>query len=127
MQAIYAGEVDAATLQRSIAFGKEVATRVFAWAATDGSANVNPPYDPPVGPGLWVPTAATPPVNPYAIQRRLLVPGVANGTALEPPPAYSTDPASPFFALQIAFVARCLVVNTAKYTTIRHLLTHFIK
>ena len=99
LQAIYAGEVDAATLQRSIAFGKEVATRVFAWAATDGSANVNPPYVPPVGPGLWVPTAPTPPVNPYAIQRRLLVPGVANGTALEPPPPYSADPASPFFAM----------------------------
>ena len=99
LQAIYAGEVDAATLQRSIAFGKEVASRVFAWAATDGSANVNPPYVPPVGPGLWVPTAPTPPVNPYAIQRLLLVPGVANGTALEPPPAYSTDPASPFFAM----------------------------
>jgi hypothetical protein len=46
LKAIYAGEVDALTLDRSIAFGKEVATRVFAWAAVDGSANVNPPYVP---------------------------------------------------------------------------------
>jgi hypothetical protein len=99
LQATYANEVDAATLQRSIAFGKEVATRVFAWAATDGSANVNPAYVPPVGPGLWVPTAPTPPANPYASQRRLLVPGVANGTDLEPPPSYSADPASAFFAM----------------------------
>ena len=55
LQTIYAAEVNAATLQRSIAFGKEVATKVFAWAATDGSANSNPPYVPPpafVGPGF---------------------------------------------------------------------------
>lgn len=96
---VYAGEVDAATLQRSIAFGKEVATRVANWAATDGSANINPPYIPPVGPGLWVPTASTPAVNAYAYQRRLLVPASSNGTALAPPPAFSTDPASPFYAM----------------------------
>ena len=96
-QAAYAAETDAATLQRSIAFGKEVATRVFNWAATDGSANVNPPYVPPVGLGLWVPTATTPPVGPYSFQRRKLVPGVANGTELVPPPAFSTTPGSPFY------------------------------
>jgi hypothetical protein len=78
-------------LQRSIAFGKEVATKVFVWAAVDGSANVNPPYVPPVGPGLWVSTPPNFPAaaNPYASQRRLIVPGVATGTALEPPPPYS--------------------------------------
>jgi hypothetical protein len=94
---IFASQTGPNTFQRSIAFGKEVATRVFAWAATDGSANVNPPYIPPVGPGLWVPTAPTPPINPYAYQRRLLVPHVANGTALAPPPPYSTIPGSPFW------------------------------
>jgi len=104
LQATYANEVDASILQRSIAFGKEVATRVFTWAAIDGSANVNPPYGPPVqpvGPGFWVstppnfPTAA----NPYAKQRRLIVPDVSYGTTLEPPPPYSADPASPFYAM----------------------------
>ncbi|MGE5106859.1 MAG: vanadium-dependent haloperoxidase [Sphingobacteriales bacterium] len=96
-KATYATEVDAATLERSRVFGKEVATRVFNWAATDGSANVNPPYVPPVGPGLWVPTSNAPAVNPYAYQRRLLVPGSANGTTLVPPPAFSTVPGSPFY------------------------------
>ncbi|HEX6170453.1 MAG TPA: vanadium-dependent haloperoxidase, partial [Chitinophagaceae bacterium] len=95
--ATYATEVDAATLQRSIAFGKEVATRVFTWASTDGSANVNPPYIPPSGLGLWVPTSPTPAVNPYANQRRLLVPGSADGTTLVPPPSFSTVPGSPFY------------------------------
>jgi len=98
LKTVYANEVDPSTLDRSIAFGKEVATRVFAWAVTDGSANVNPPYVPPPGPGLWQSTAPNFPaaVNPYAYQRRLMVPGVANGTALEAPPSYSTDPSSPF-------------------------------
>lgn len=95
----YAAEVEPATLQRSIAFGKEVATRVANWAASDGSTNVNPPYVPPVGPGLWVPTSATPPVNPFAYQRRLIVPGSANGTSLQPLPTFSTDPTSAFYAM----------------------------
>jgi PAP2 superfamily len=95
----YASEVDKTTLDRSIQFGKEVASRVAAWAATDGSANINPPYIPPVGPGLWVPTASTPAVNPYSSQRRLMVPGVSKNTELEPPPTYSTTPGSSFWEM----------------------------
>ena len=104
----FATETDPATLHRSIAFGIEVATRVFNWAATDGFANVNPPYVPPVGLGLWVPTATLPsPPNPpgtpapaagpYTYQRRKLVPGVANSTELVPPPPFSTTVGSPFY------------------------------
>jgi len=98
---IYAAQTDEPTLQRSIAFGKEVAKRVSEWAIADGSANVNPLYVPPVGDGLW---ESTPPnfpaaINPYASQRRLITPGVADGTALAPPPAYSTDPGSDFYAM----------------------------
>jgi hypothetical protein len=99
-------EVSDATLLRSIAFGKEVATRVANWAATDGSAIVNPPYVfpvgtglPPVGTGLWVPTSPTPPINPFLFQRRLLVPESADGTVLTPLPAFSSNPASPFYAM----------------------------
>lgn len=99
LQTQYASEVDAATLQRSIDFGKEVATRIYNWAATDGSANVNPPYPVVAGPGLWVPTAPTPPVNPYYHQRRLLVPGVTQGADIAPPPVYSASPSSDFFGM----------------------------
>ena len=114
LEAIYADEVDAATLERSTEFGREVATRVFAWAALDGSANVNPPYVPSpnfVGPAFWVQSVGpgttlntTPPnnpqaANPYASQRRFIVPDVTNGTSLEPPPPYSTDPSSAFYAM----------------------------
>lgn len=114
LQANYSSEVDAATLQRSVAFGKEVATRVFNWAAADGSGNVNPPYVPSasfVGPAFWVQSlgagntlVTTPPnnpqaTNPYASQLRLNTPHVTTGTALDPPPVYSTNPASEFFAM----------------------------
>jgi hypothetical protein len=111
LQAGYAAEADATTLQRSIAFGKEVAAKVYTWAATDGSANINPPYVPPVGPGLWIPTAPTPPINPYAYQRRLLVPDVTNGTALDPPPAYSTVPGSPFWNMAKDVYDKSLVLT----------------
>jgi PAP2 superfamily len=103
LEASYSGEVDVETLQRSIAFGKEVSARVFTWAASDGSANVNPPYvappPTPVNPWYWVPTSPAPAqaVNPYASQRRLLVPGVAIGTTLAPPPTYSTATGSDFW------------------------------
>jgi len=116
LQAIYAAEVNDATLQRSIKFGKEVATRIFAWAATDGSANINPPYVPPVGPGLWVPTAPTPPINPYAYQRRLLVPGVATGTAIPPPPPYSTLPGSAFWNMVQDVYNKSLVLTNEQKT-----------
>jgi hypothetical protein len=114
LQAIFAGETSAATLARSISFGKEVAARVFAWAAADGSANANPQYVPApqfIGPGFWVQSLGagnvlntTPPnnpqaTNPYASQLRLITPDVSVGTALEPPPPYSANPASPFFAM----------------------------
>ena len=99
LQAQYAAEVDDATLQRSIFFGKLVAASITYWAAGDGSEIVNPAYIPPSGPGLWVPTAPTPPVNAYAGQRRLLVPDVAGGMEPSPPPAYSTDPASIFYSI----------------------------
>ena len=96
---MYATEVEASTLERSVAFGKEVATRVANWAATDGSANVNPPYVAPVGFGLWIPTSPTPPVGPYTYQRRLLVPGSNEGTTPTPPPVFSTSPTSDFYKM----------------------------
>ena len=115
LEAIYAGEVDNETLQRSIAFGREVAERVFAWAQTDGTINpANPPYVPLpafIGPAFWVQSLGagnllmtTPPnnpqaANPYASQWRLIVPGVANGTALAPPPAYDIIPGTPFYEM----------------------------
>ena len=121
LKAGYANEVDAVTLQRSIAFGKEVATRVANWAGTDGSANINPPYVlpvgsglPPAGTGLWVPTSPPPAAiaSPYAWQRRLIVPGSSDGTALAPPPPFSSDPNSAFYAMVKQVYDASLVLTT---------------
>ena len=86
-------------LLRSAKFGRAVAEKVYGWAATDGSANVNPPYTPSGAPGTWVSTPPNFPAaaNPYASQRRLLAPGVGTGTIPEPPPAFSSKPGSPFY------------------------------
>lgn len=111
LQAQFASETDDATLQRSIAFGKEVATRVSNWAATDGSAHGNDPYTVKVGFGLWVPTASTPPINSHADLRRLLVPHVADGTELDPPPAYSEVPGSPFWEMAKDVYDKSLVLT----------------
>jgi hypothetical protein len=98
-QTAFAAEADAETLERSVAYGRVIATRIAEWASTDGSANTNPAYVPPVGDGLWVPTASTPPVNPYASQRRLLVPGIKAAITITQLPTYSADPSSEFYAM----------------------------
>jgi hypothetical protein len=90
-------------VQRSVDRGRQVATATFAWAMADGGhegfADNFPPYMPPVGPGLWVPT---PPGFLSALQpswgscRTFAIP---SGAACPPgpPTAYDEDPASRFF------------------------------
>ena len=121
LNAKYALEVDAATLKRSTDFGKEVASRVATWAATDGFANVNAPYVlpvgsglPPAGTGLWVPTSPPPAAiaNPFAWQRRLIVPGSSAGTALAPLPPFSSNPSSAFYAMVKEVYDVSLVLTT---------------
>jgi hypothetical protein len=98
-QTAFAAQADVATLDRSVAYGRMIAAKVADWAATDGSANTNPAYVPPVGEGLWVPTATTPPVNPYASQRRLLVPGIKAAISIPQLPVYSASTSSEFYAM----------------------------
>jgi hypothetical protein len=103
LQAQFTGETDAATLQRSIDFGKEVAQAVFNWAQTDGTFSMPSPatYVIPTGPGLWekTPPNFSGPANPFHHMRRRIVAGSDDGIDLTPLPSYSTDPASPFFAM----------------------------
>ncbi|HYC28719.1 MAG TPA: hypothetical protein VEB42_07880, partial [Chitinophagaceae bacterium] len=62
LQSSFAVESDEATLQRSIEFGRNVATAVWAWAQGDGTAVIAAqpayvvPLDAPLG--HWVPTSA---------------------------------------------------------------------
>ena len=101
----YATEVDAATLQRSISFGKDVASRVSFWADNDGyklqGGAYTPPPPTPLQPWLWVPTAPAPatPINPYVSLRRLLVHGSDNGATIDPFPSFSTTTGSEFYEM----------------------------
>jgi hypothetical protein len=89
--------------RRSVARGEEVAAHVFDWSTTDGGHEAFlrnfPPYTPPSGPGLWVPTPPgfLPALQPYWGANRPFV--LPSGAACSPgpPPAYSEEIGSPFY------------------------------
>ncbi|PYT08358.1 MAG: hypothetical protein DMF49_05535, partial [Acidobacteria bacterium] len=87
---------------RSVAWGRNVAAAVAAWASGDGYSILNNcSFTPPAGPGLWVPTppALAPPLQPCWGQLRPFVLTSGAECAPDPPPAYSEDPSSQFYAL----------------------------
>src|SRR5687767_14930047 len=49
----YQTEVEPTIFERSKAFGKEIATRVFNWAIGDGYTTAHPAYNLPTGAGKW--------------------------------------------------------------------------
>ena len=62
---------------------KQLQQVVFSWSTTDGAANANAPYTPPVGPGLWAPTppAFAAAFGPYWGNDRLMVANSLDGAA----------------------------------------------
>ena len=90
-----------AKITKSNDFGKAVAAAVFAWSETDGYKNANAPYTVPTGPGLWKPTPPTnaAPATPHWGNNRTIVTGSTLNTLPPAPPAYSTDPSSPFYLM----------------------------
>lgn len=92
---------------RSEAYGRAVAAHVLAWSAGDGGAeveNMGFPYAYILedGPAHWVPTSAVrqqqaPLLPDWGNNRPLAMPS-ATSCALPPPPEYSEDPASVFYA-----------------------------
>jgi hypothetical protein len=96
----YQTEVDAQTLQRSVDYGKTIAQIIIDWSKTDGSLTVHPTYVLPVGAGQWekTPTGLLAPQNPFWSTNRSLMPGSVAAAQLPPPPDYSTDPSSQFYA-----------------------------
>lgn len=99
----FQSETDVSTFQRSFDFGKSVAEMIFNWSGTDGVmtiVNTYPPFVPPVGPGLWVPTP--PNFQPMSLMgyfggTRTMIPGILDETLLPPPMEYSTNPNSNFY------------------------------
>jgi hypothetical protein len=90
--------------QRSVERGRAVADAVVSWSSGDGAGGLaacNAAFDPPAGPGTWIPTP--PGFQPAPLQpcwgtlRPLAL--RSGGDCLAPPPtAYSEDPASAFHA-----------------------------
>ena len=93
-------------LQFSDDFGKQVGDIIYAWSSTDGTFNPNgtptacAPYVPLGTPGSWEPTAPFffPAVGQCQANLRTFIPNIINTVLADPPPAYSTDPASAFYA-----------------------------
>ena len=97
----YQSEADAETINRSIAFGKAVAQKVFDWSETDGYLHASDAYTAPVGPGLWVstPLAFAKASTPYWGNLRTIVAGSVDNTKPGAPTTYSENPYSTFYAM----------------------------
>ena len=95
----YQVEAGAEKFNRSVAFGKGVAQKVFEWSETDGYLHANDAYTVPAGPGLWVPTPLgfAKPVTPYWGNLRTIVAGSGNNAQPGAPISYSETPSSGFY------------------------------
>lgn len=102
---------------RSIDRGVEIANVVGEWASTDGGhgghlTNFPAGYVPVSGPGLWEPTppALQPiPLQPFWGQNREFA---DLGCVAPPPPAYSVDPDSEFYAYAAEVYDTSLTLTT---------------
>jgi hypothetical protein len=89
--------------RRSVGRGVEVARHVFAWSTDDGGhegfRNNTPPYTPPAGSGLWVPTppARSAALQPYWGRNRPFALRSGDLADSGPPPTYSQDRTSTFY------------------------------
>lgn len=91
-------------LARSVSRGRRIAAAVYERSTSDGGhegfLRNFPPYQPPVGPGLWVPTPPgfQPALQPFWGSNRCLA--ITGGAEHSPGdhPAYSEEPTSPFYA-----------------------------
>jgi hypothetical protein len=88
--------------KRSRSFGRAVAAVILQWASGDGLSTLNNcPYVPEQVAGAWRPTPpafAPNPLQPCWGQLRTMVLTSGRECPSPPPPEFSTDPASSFFA-----------------------------
>lgn len=101
LNTLYRAEAGDELFDRSFAFGKEIAEKIFTWSTTDNSGWPTTPYQLPAPfPGMWQPETPGGPISfPYWGYNRLMVAGSIDNTVSTPPPPYSTNPASAYYAL----------------------------
>ncbi|HET9824820.1 MAG TPA: vanadium-dependent haloperoxidase [Chitinophagaceae bacterium] len=99
MKIIFSADGDKLTLERSCAYGIEVAQRIYSWAETDGYLHANDAYNPPTGPGKWKPTPPNfaKPITPYWGNLRTIVAGSMDQAKPPAPIVYSEDTSSAFY------------------------------
>jgi hypothetical protein len=99
--------VPADVVARSAAYGRAMAAHIVHWSQGDGGSvveNMGFPYDfrPKEGPQYWVPTSLVrqqqAPLLPQWGNNRPFVMPTGNACPLPPPPEYSEDPGSQFYA-----------------------------
>jgi hypothetical protein len=100
LNTLYRAEAGDELFERSFAFGKEIAEKIFSWSQTDNAGWPTATYQLPTAfPGMWQPEAVGGAIGfPYWGYNRLMVPGSLDNTVSPPPPAYSTSPGSPYYA-----------------------------
>jgi hypothetical protein len=120
LQTAFQAAVPSDVLQRSDEMGRLIAVAVFEWSLSDGYLeNNNCSYTAPQGAGLWVPTppAYAAPLQPCWGRLRTFLPDDGpNSCQTPPPPAYSTDTASAFFAEALECYSTCLHATTEQHT-----------
>jgi len=98
---------DPAVLAASRAYGATLAADILAWAVTDGGAVIDNMgfahvYVPGTAPGAWQPTSLIvqqqAPLLPAWGQNRPFAMPLGSACPVPPPPDYSEDPASAFYA-----------------------------
>lgn len=105
LEARLQGDVPRGIRLHSLERGREVAAAIDAWARSDGGhegylRNFPTDYAPPAGMGLWHPTAPAflPALQPYWGGNRCMALDSSLTCDPGPPPPFSTDPHSAFFA-----------------------------
>ena len=100
LNSLYRTEAGDEVFERSFAFGKEIGERIFNWSVSDKAHWPSAPYQLPTAfPGMWQPEVPGGAIGfPYWGYNRLMVPGSIDNTISPPPPPYSTNPASAYYA-----------------------------
>lgn len=106
-----AAGVDDAMVTAARAHGQAIADHILAWSATDGGAEVSnmgfaASWPAPDAPSDWVPTSLVrqqqTPLLPHWGQNRPFALPAGSACPLPPPPAFSTEPDSAFYAEAMA-------------------------
>ena len=117
--AILSTNVNQEVVNRSIKFGKDIATAIYQLSVSDGGheAYLDPfqlPYTMPPDPSCWVPTSATlHPVSPYWGNNRPFIFENVSNTQQAVPVAFSTSPSSAFYNQAMQVYNQVKLSNTA--------------